>query len=88
MICSRYETSSRVLIESMSMGCPLVVARVGGMTEAFEDGVDALSHRTEDPADLSDKIVALLNDPGRAAELGGKAAASSHAEISPGCDNT
>ena len=33
------------------------------MIEAFEDNVDALSHRPEDPADLAAKIVALLNDP-------------------------
>ena len=42
VVCSRYETISRVLIEAMSMGCPLVAARAGGMTEAFEEGVDAL----------------------------------------------
>ena len=83
VICSRYETSSRVLIESMSMGCPLVVARSGGMIEAFEDNVDALSHRSEDPADLAAKIVALLNDPARAAQLGRQAAASSERKFHP-----
>ena len=53
------------------------------MIEAFEDDVDALSHRPEDPEDLAAKIVALLNDPARAAELGRQAAASSERKFYP-----
>lgn len=83
VICSRYETSSRVLIETMSMGCPVVVARAGGMIEAFQDGIDALSHRSEDIVDLANKIVSLLNDPDRAAELGRQAAASGERKYHP-----
>ena len=63
VVCSRYETISRVLIEAMSMGCPLVAARAGGMTEAFEEGVDALAHRPGDADDLAAKIGMLLSAP-------------------------
>jgi glycosyltransferase involved in cell wall biosynthesis len=83
VICSRYETISRVLIETMSMGCPLVVARAGGMIEAFEDQTDALSHRSEDPDDLASKIVTLLKNPPRAAELGRQAATSCERKFYP-----
>jgi glycosyltransferase involved in cell wall biosynthesis len=83
VVCSRYETISRVLIETMSVGCPVVVARAGGMVEAFEDNVDALSHRSEDPDDLAAKILSLLNDPARAAELGRQAAMSCERKYYP-----
>jgi glycosyltransferase involved in cell wall biosynthesis len=83
VVCSRYETISRVLLETMSVGCPVVVARAGGMVEAFEDNVDALSHRSEDPDDLAAKIVSLLNNPARAAELGRQAAMSSERKFYP-----
>ena len=83
VVCSRYETISRVLIEAMSMGCPLVAARAGGMTEAFEEGVDALAHRPGDADDLAAKIGMLLSDPERAAELGRQAAAGCERRFYP-----
>ena len=60
----------------MAMGCPTIAARVGGMAEIIEDGVDGLFHRPEDRDDLAAKIVSLLGEPGRAAELGRKAVAT------------
>jgi glycosyltransferase involved in cell wall biosynthesis len=83
VVCSRYETISRVLLETMSVGCPVVVARAGGMVEAFENDVDALSHRSEDAEDLAAKIVSLLNNPARAAELGRQAAMNSERKFYP-----
>ena len=74
VICSRYENAPRALIEALSLGCPTVAARVGGIPEILEDGCDGLQHRPEDPDDLAAQIVALLNDPARAAELGRRAA--------------
>jgi glycosyltransferase involved in cell wall biosynthesis len=74
VICSRYETFSYVLTETMSVGCPLVAARAGGMTEIVQDQVDGLVHASEDTEDLAAKITSLLSDPLRAAELGRQAA--------------
>jgi glycosyltransferase involved in cell wall biosynthesis len=59
----------------MALGCPVVAARVGGIPEVVRDGDDGLLHRPGDPDDLAAKIVALLSDPARAAELGRRAAA-------------
>ena len=67
VVCSRYETFSSATAESMTMGCPTIAAKVGGIAEIIEDGVDGLLHRPEDPDDLADRIVSLLEGPGRAA---------------------
>ncbi len=42
----------------------------GGIPEILQDSVNGLLHRSEDPADLAAKIVYLLRNPVRAAELG------------------
>ena len=83
VICSRYETICRVLMETMAMGCPFVAARAGGISEAFRDDVDGLSHRPEDSDDLASKIIILLNDPTRAAQLGRQAAATCEERFHP-----
>jgi glycosyltransferase involved in cell wall biosynthesis len=70
VVCSRYETFSSTTLEALTMGCPAVAARVGGIREILEDEVDGLLHRPEDPDDLADKILILLNDHERAARLG------------------
>src|SRR5262249_46202860 len=69
-----YENAPRALIEAMSLGCPTVAARVGGIPEILQDQGNGLLHRPEDPDDLAAKIVTLLNDPTRAARLGRQAA--------------
>ena len=74
VVCSRYETFSRVLTETMSVGCPVVAARVGGMPEIMQHEVDGLFHRPLDKDDLATKIISLLNNPAHAATLGRQAA--------------
>ena len=76
VVCSRYENAPRALIEAMSLGCPIVAARVGGIPEILEDQRDGLLHRSEDSDDLAAQIIALLNNPARSAELGRSAAAT------------
>ena len=83
VICSRYETICRVLMETMAVGCPFVAARAGGIPEAFRDDIDGLSHRPEDSDDLASKIITLLNNPARAAELGRQAAATCEERFHP-----
>ena len=65
VVCSRYETFSSATVESMAMGCPTIAARVGGIAEIIEDGVDGLFHRPEDRDDLAARIMSLLGEPGR-----------------------
>ena len=83
VVCSRYEVFCIAAIEAMAMGCPLVASRVGGIPEIIRDGVDGLLHRGGDPEDLAAKILALLGDPARAAELGRRAAAHCEQQFNP-----
>jgi glycosyltransferase involved in cell wall biosynthesis len=83
VICSRYENAPRTLIEAMSLGCPIIAARVGGIPEIMRDGVDGLLHCSGDSDDLAAKIVALLTDPARATKLGLSAAARCEQEFHP-----
>jgi glycosyltransferase involved in cell wall biosynthesis len=73
--CSRYEVFGIASAEAMAMGCPIVAARVGGIREIIRDGIDGLLHNTGDTDDLAAKILTVLTDPARAAELGRQAAA-------------
>jgi glycosyltransferase involved in cell wall biosynthesis len=81
--CSRYEVFGLALAEAMALGCPVVAARVGGIPEVVRDGVDGLLHRGGDPDDLAAKIVDLLRDPARAADLGQRAASRCEQEFHP-----
>jgi glycosyltransferase involved in cell wall biosynthesis len=74
VVCSRYENFPSALIEAMTMGCPVVAAGVGGIPEVVEDHVNGLLHRPEDTDDLAAKILSLMSDPHRAAQLGCQAA--------------
>jgi glycosyltransferase involved in cell wall biosynthesis len=74
VICSRYENAPLSLTEAMSLGCPIVAARVGGIPESLQDQVDGLLHNPEDTRDLAAKIISMLRDPARAAQLGRQAA--------------
>lgn len=68
-VCSRYENAPRALIEAMSIGCPIVAARVGGIPEILEDQRDGLLHRPGDADDLATQIIELLGKPARGVEL-------------------
>ena len=50
---------------------------------ALAEGLRVLGHRAGDPSDLHAKIVALLRDPARAAELGRRAASRCGQEYHP-----
>jgi glycosyltransferase involved in cell wall biosynthesis len=69
------EPLSRVLVEAMHFGRPVVATFTGGSPEAVEDGVTGLLVRPNDPGALADAIVALLRDPGRRERMGAAARA-------------
>jgi glycosyltransferase involved in cell wall biosynthesis len=74
VICSRYENFPYAALEAVTMGCPTTAANVGGIPEIVHDGVTGVLHQAGDSNDLAAKIVGLLNDPSRAAQLGYQAA--------------
>ena len=64
------EPLSRVILEAMALGRPVVATRVGGSPEAVEDGVTGLLVPKRDPAALAGAVSDLLLDPERRKKMG------------------
>jgi glycosyltransferase involved in cell wall biosynthesis len=71
---SRSEGFSNALIEAMGAGLPCIATRVGGNAEAIEDERNGYLVPSEDPPAMARRVLDLLSDPLRAAELGRNAA--------------
>ena len=67
------EPLSRVLLEAMQLGRPVVATRVGGSPEAVDDGVTGLLVERGDAAGLARAIAELLLDPERRVKMGAAA---------------
>ena len=67
---TRPEPFGRVIVEAMACGRAVVVARTGGASELFEDGVSALGCPPGDPAALAAAIGRLVSDAGLREALG------------------
>ena len=68
------EPLSRVLLEVMRIGRPVVATAVGGTPEAVEHGVTGLLVPRLDPEALAKAVIELLHDPERRARMGRAAA--------------
>ncbi len=66
------ESFGMVLIEAMACGKPVVAHAIPGVRSVVRDGEDGLLARPGDVADLAAKIQALLDDPDRRREMGGR----------------
>jgi len=58
------------LLESMSVGTPVISTNVGGMPEFVSDGVTGFIVPPNDPAALRGRLDELLGDPPRASSMG------------------
>ena len=65
-----YENFSVSVLEAYAMGKPVVASRIGAVAEMVEDGVTGFLFEPGRPDDLARKIRQLIEQPGRAAELG------------------
>lgn len=61
---------SRVILEAMAAGRPVVATRVGGTPELVIDGKTGLLVERHAPAELAEAIVRVLDDPELGATLG------------------
>jgi len=64
------EGMSNSLMEYMAAGLPVVCTRGGGNPELVRDGVDGWIVPLRDPRSLLDRLTALADHPGTAAEMG------------------
>ena len=64
------ETFGRTLIEAMATRKPVIASRVGGMPEVVADQESGLLVPEEDPQKLAAAMIALLQDPARARQMG------------------
>ncbi len=69
-LLSRSEGFSNALLEAMACGVPTVVTRVGGNPEAITDGENGFLVPVEDDAAASERLLTLLRDPVRGAQIG------------------
>ncbi len=67
---SRSEGFSNALVEAMACSLPCVATRVGGNSEALEDGRSGFLVDSEDPDAIANRILTLLRAPERAKEMG------------------
>lgn len=69
LVCARNQPGSRVMLEAMKCGCPVVAARSGGLPEFIRDNWNGLLYEPGNVEDLAAKIEAVCMDSERAARL-------------------
>jgi glycosyltransferase involved in cell wall biosynthesis len=57
-----YENFPFTLIESLSLGIPVIASRIGGIPEVIKDGVNGLLFQSGNTAQLKEKISILVGD--------------------------
>jgi glycosyltransferase involved in cell wall biosynthesis len=79
---SRWEGFGIVLLEAMLASLPIVATRASAVPEVVVDGATGLLVEPGDAAAMASALATLLEDPGRAAELGAAGRRRAHEEFS------
>ena len=56
------DTSSYSIIEAMAAGLPIVAARIGGIPELYDDGIEGRFWTLDDPAEAAATLIGLLDN--------------------------
>ena len=83
LVPSRYEPFGMVAAEAAAAGKPVVASRVGGLREIVVDGETGLLFNPDDYIGLAEKIITLIRDDEKAAEMGLKGRARAGALFAP-----
>ncbi|HEX8707356.1 MAG TPA: glycosyltransferase [Pyrinomonadaceae bacterium] len=70
VLSSKAEGFSNSILEYMAAGRPVVATRVGGASEAIDDGETGFLVNVGDDAAIAAHLVALLGEPGKARSMG------------------
>jgi glycosyltransferase involved in cell wall biosynthesis len=73
VLCSEREPLGTVVLESMALGRPIIVAASGGLPEMIQDGETGLHCRPGDSISLRDQLSKMLRDRELALQLGSNA---------------
>ena len=71
------------IVEAMAWGVPVVATNVGGVPELIRHGVNGLLCAAGDPDSLASALLALVDDPVRALEMGAAARAFYRSSLKP-----
>lgn len=73
VLSSPYEGMPNAILEAMACGRKIVATAVGGINELIENNVSGLTVEKNNPADLADAILFMINNDSRAVQMSVKA---------------
>lgn len=79
---SSFEGMSNVLMEAMSVGCPVIASAIGGNPELVDDGETGLLFPSDDAHALAAQLQRMSSDPALRARLAENAARKVHERYS------
>ena len=83
VVCSRWENFANTATEALRLGCPVVMADVGGLSEMIRDGHSGLLHTPGDDEHLAAQLLRMLQHPRWAAQLGAAGAEDAKRRYAP-----
>lgn len=70
-----YEGQPLILLEAMSVGCPVITSKIGNPENMIDDGKTGFHFKPGDTGDLYEKCRQVLDNPGYSLEMGKRARA-------------
>jgi D-inositol-3-phosphate glycosyltransferase len=74
VVPSFYESFGMVALEAMACGTPVVASQVGGLAFLVQDGVTGYTVPVDEPQNLADRLLTLVDNPTLREEMGRNAA--------------